>query len=59
MNEQLQVLGQVFLHVFNLMQTDFHIFGVDISIFDFLITGAVIHMLLDIILTYSGYERNE
>lgn len=59
MNEQLEVLGRVFKQVFDLMRVDYHVFGVDISIFDVLMTGAVIHMLLDILLTYAGYERNE
>ena len=59
MNEDLAVLAQGFSSVFGLMQTDFQMFGFDISLLDIFLTNAVIYMLLDIFLTYAGYYRNE
>lgn len=59
MNEDLKVLSDVFSSVFGLLETDFNFFGFDISMLDMLITNAVIYMLLDLVFTYAGYERNE
>ena len=59
MNADLKVLSETFLSVFNLMQVEYNLFGFDISLMDILIANAVIYMLLDLIFTYAGYERNE
>lgn len=59
MNEDLKVLSHVFSSVFDLLETEFNFFGFDISMLDMLITNAVIYMLLDLVFTYAGYERNE
>jgi hypothetical protein len=59
MNEDLMVLADLFKSVFDLLGTDIELFGVSVSPIDIVVTNLIIVMLLDIVLTYSGYERNE
>lgn len=59
MNEDLMVLADLFKSVFDLLGTDIELFGVFVSPIDIVVTNLIIVMLLDIVLTYSGYERNE
>lgn len=53
------VLADLFKSVFDLLGTDIELFGVSVSPIDIVVTNLIIVMLLDIVLTYSGYERNE
>lgn len=59
MNKDLTVLGDVFKSVVDLANTEFDFFGFSISPLDILVTNLTIAMLLDILLTYAGYERTE
>lgn len=59
MNEDLSVLGKIFKSVFDFLDMEINLFGVFISPLDIAVTNLIIMMLLDIVLTYSGYERTE
>lgn len=59
MNQDLSVLASLFKSVFDFLGTDYELFGVFVSPIDFVVTNLIIVMLLDIVLTYAGYERTE
>ena len=59
LNHELSVLGNIIKATFDFLDDEINLFGVYVSPLDIVITNIVIIMLLDIVLTYAGYDRTE
>lgn len=53
----IEVLGNVFRSVFDLANTELHIFNYWIAPLDIWVTIAIIYMLVDIVIYYAGWGR--
>lgn len=56
-NGDIETLGNIFKGVFDLANTELHIFNYWIAPLDIWVTTAIIYMLIDILLFYTGWGR--